>query len=105
MGFRLPKNGKITIEGNEPHKDDLNLKKNIVFLSEKMELPVYWKVKDYLSFHKYFYPNYSDELEAKLLKDYKITRDLSFRSLSAGENKRAQIVGALASRPQLLFVD
>lgn len=105
MGFRMPKNGKITVDGKEPHIDDLTLKANTMYLSEKMEVPVYWKIGDYLEFHKHFYPNYSIELEKQYMDEYKIKSSTSFRSLSAGENKRAQIVAALASNPQLILID
>jgi ABC-2 type transport system ATP-binding protein len=105
MGFRVPKSGSVQIENIEPHKDDLTLKANTIYLSEKMDVPLYWKIGDYLDFHRHFYPTYSLELESYYLNEYKINRHTSFRSLSAGENKRAQIVAALASSPQLIMVD
>jgi ABC-2 type transport system ATP-binding protein len=105
MGYRLPKQGEITVEGKAPHLDDLTLKANTIYLSEKMEVPVYWKIGDYLDFHRHFYPNYSTESEKFYMNEYKISRNTSIRSLSAGENKRAQIVAALASQPQLMMID
>ncbi len=105
MGFRVPKGGKILIDNKEPHIDDLTLKGNTIYLSEKMEVPVYWKIGDYLDFHKHFYKHYSNELEKQYLEEYRIKRSTSFRELSAGENKRAQIVAALSSNPQLILVD
>lgn len=105
MGLRVPKAGKILVDGKEPHIDDLTLKANTIYLSEKMDVPVYWKLSDYLDFHKHFYPNYSDELEKQYMEEYKIKRSTSFRSLSAGENKRAQIVAALASSPKIMLID
>ncbi|MEZ4816184.1 MAG: ABC transporter ATP-binding protein [Bdellovibrionota bacterium] len=105
MGFRIPKAGKIFVDSKEPHIDDLTLKANTIYLSEKMDVPVYWKISDYLDFHKHFYPSYSAELEEQYMHEYKIKRDTNFRSLSAGENKRAQIVAALASNPQLILID
>lgn len=105
MGFRIPKAGKVLIDNKEPHHDDLTLKANTIYLSEKMEVPVYWKIGDFLDFHKHFYKQYSDELEKQYMDEYKIKRSTSFRELSAGENKRAQIVAALSSNPQLILVD
>ncbi len=105
MGFRVPKGGSIHIDGKEPHHDDLVLKANAIYISEKQDVPVYWRIGDFLDFHKYFYPNYSNDLEKFYLDEYRIKRETSFRSLSAGENKRAQIVAALSSNPQLFMID
>ena len=105
MGFRKPKSGEILLEGKSPHLDDLELKRHTIFLSEKMEVPVYWKVGDYLDFNKHFFPSYSDDAEDRYLREYGLKREASFRSMSAGENKRAQIIAALASQPKLLMVD
>lgn len=105
MGFRKAQQGEIKINGISPLEDSVDLKKNVLFLSEKMEAPIYWRIKDYLSFHKHFFPTYSDLLEKKLMQEYGLQYDTSFRSLSAGENKRAQIIAALSSQPKILFVD
>jgi ABC-2 type transport system ATP-binding protein len=105
MGFKKPSAGKILIGGEEPHLDNWQQRERIAYLSEKVDMPADWSARDFLNFNRYFYKDYSQELEQKLLGEFKVSEDQRIGNMSAGQIRRAQIVGALAAKPELIIVD
>ena len=105
MGFKVPTSGQILLDGEQPANDNWKQRQKIVYLSEKMDIPGDWTVRQYLKFNKYFYQNYSSDLEALLMKEFRVSEETRLGSMSAGEVRRVQIVGALATGPSLIIVD
>jgi len=105
MGFRVPSDGMITVLDQQPHEDHWEARKRIAYLSEKVDIPGDWSVQEFLEFHQFFYPQYSHERERDLLNEFRITPQERVGNLSAGEIRRAQIVAALASFPEIVVVD
>ena len=105
MGFKVPSSGELRVRGELPVNDQWQLRQSIVYLSEKMDIPGDWTVRQYLKFNRYFYHHYSDELEQTLMKEFHVNENSRLGSMSAGEVRRVQIVGALATEPTLIIVD
>ena len=97
LGFRKPTSGAIRVGGgSHPHLD---------YLSEKVDIPGDWSVGDFFRFHRYFYPSYSSEAEADLCARFRVKQEGRLGNMSAGEVRRAQIVAALAAKPELVLID
>ena len=105
MGFRKPSDGHIKVQGTIPHEDNWELRRSVAYLSEKVDIPGDWSVSDFLEFNKYFYISYSNDLEIKLLKKFRIDKSLRLGNMSAGEIRRVQVAGALCIQPKLIIVD
>lgn len=105
MGFKVPSAGELRVRGELPMSDPWLQRQNIVYLSEKMDIPGDWTVRQYLQFNQYFYNHYSEELEQELIQEFHVTENSRLGSMSAGEVRRVQIVGALATEPSLIIVD
>jgi ABC-2 type transport system ATP-binding protein len=105
MGFKAPTQGKILIEGRAPHEDPALERRSIAYLSEKVDLPGDWSVGEFLKFNAFFYPTYDPELEETLCVALRVDRQQRVGNLSAGQIRRAQIVGALSYRPKLILID
>lgn len=105
MGFRVPSQGMITVLGQQPYQDHWEARKQIAYLSEKVDIPGDWSIQEFLEFHQFFYPQYSQEREQYLLNEFRITPDNRVGNLSAGEIRRVQIVAGLASHPDIVVVD
>lgn len=105
MGFKTPSSGELHVRGEHPSQDQWKQRQSIVYLSEKMDIPGDWTVRQYLNFNRYFYNQYSDELEQNLTREFQVNENSRLGSMSAGEVRRVQIVGALATEPTLIIVD
>jgi len=105
MGFRVPSEGMATVWGQQPHQDHWEARRRIAYLSEKVDIPGDWSIREFLEFHQFFYPQYSHEREQDLLNEFRITPEERVGNLSAGEVRRVQIVAALASAPDIVVVD
>jgi ABC-2 type transport system ATP-binding protein len=105
MGFRVPSQGMIAVLDEQPHRDHWEARRRIAYLSEKVDMPGDWSIQEFLEFHQFFYPQYSHERQQYLLNEFRIAPQDRVGNLSAGEIRRAQIVAALASFPDIVVVD
>ncbi len=105
MGFRSTTAGSILIQNENPYQDHWQLRQKIAYLSEKVDMPGDWTIDEFLKFNRYFYTDYSLEHEERFCQQFRINRSARVGNLSAGEIRRAQIVGALSIRPRLIIVD
>ena len=105
MGFRKPSSGTISVLGHSPASDPWQSRREIGYLSEKLDLPGDWTIQEFFDFHQFFYSTYSRELERELLDSFRLDPKQRMGNLSAGESRRAQIVGVMSARPKVLLVD
>lgn len=105
MGFRKPSAGYVRVQGEEPHLDPWQARRQIAYLSEKVDIPGDWTIREFLDFNAFFYENYDRARETELARIFKVREQNVIGHLSAGEIRRAQIVGALSIKPQLILVD
>ena len=63
------------------------------------------KLSRYVSLHRDFYPHFSDELLLENLRQFDLSPDVNFSTLSTGQLKKAYISFALATCTRLLLMD
>lgn len=105
MGFRLRTSGIVTVMGCDPGTDPWETRGRIAYLSEKIDMPGDWETREYLEFHRKFFPHYDVHDEQELMSFFKVNYEDRVGNLSAGEIRRLQIVGALAAQPDLVIAD
>lgn len=105
MGFRPITEGEITVFHEDPMHTSRRNKKEIFVLSHDIQIQSSHSVKNYLEFTRFFYENYSLEIEKDLLEYFSINPDVKMGSLSTGQKVKAQIVAAMASQPKLFLMD
>ncbi len=105
MGIIEPTGGTVRILGNEPYRDPYADRARIGYVAEKIAPPSDWTIEDYLAFNRGFYASYSLETERQLLGEFRLKTDWRMGTLSAGQVRRAQVVGVLAADPRLLIID
>ena len=105
MGFRRPCAGRLTVDGLAPAEDHHLQRRQIAYLSEKVDMPADWTASEFLAFNRFFYPDYQESREASLLSEWGISGLQRIVNLSAGEIRRVQIVAALCQVPRLFIVD
>lgn len=105
MGFRRRTRGNLSVLDHDPDTDPWQSRSRIAYLSEKVDLPGDWEAADFLEFHRRFYPAYDRDAEAALMDRLGLRYQARLGTMSAGEIRRVQIVGALAAQPELLIAD
>lgn len=105
MGFKEPTEGIVSVMGQDPWLDPWKTRERIAYLSEKIDFPGDWTVKTLLEFNRVFYSHYSAEMEKKLVDFFRVDLQNRIGNLSAGEIRRAQVIGALSYNAELIIVD
>lgn len=105
MGFRRRTAGTISVMGEDPERDPAESRARIAYLSEKVDVPGDWEAGEFLAFHRRFYASFDTDEERRLTEALRVRRGARAGTLSAGEARRLQIVGALAARPDLVIAD
>jgi len=105
MGFRRRTAGGLRVMGEDPESDPWQTRARIAYLSEKVDFPGDWDAGELLDFNRRFYERYDRAEERALMARFRVTQDSRLGTLSAGENRRVPIVGALAARPDLIIAD
>lgn len=105
MGFRKISEGSMEVFGEDPHAIARAHRKEIVFLSQEVGLKGSLSIREFLDFHSGFYPKYSKEEEAHLLKVFKLDPEQKVGSLSTGQQKKVQVVAAFSTCPKLILID
>lgn len=105
MGLRKLAEGKILVFEEDPTSSSRIHKNKIFVVTHDMLIPGGISVKDMLNYYKYFYPNYSKEIEKQLLKLFEIDPNKKFGSLSTGQKIKAMLCAAFAARAELYLFD
>jgi len=77
----------------------------IGYVSENQLLPEWMPVGYFLSYCKPFYPGWSNEEAAALIRLYDLPVDRTIKALSRGMRIKAALASSLAYRPRLIILD
>lgn len=105
MGLRKLSSGKILVFEEDPFASTRVKKNKIFVVTHDMVVPGSIQVKDLLSYYRFFYPNYSCEIEKELLSLFEIDPKKKFGSLSTGQKIKAMLCAAFSARVQLYLFD
>jgi ABC-2 type transport system ATP-binding protein len=77
----------------------------IGYVSENQQIPEWMKVGAFLSYCREFYPDWSDQDAADLVRLFELPLDRKLRHLSRGMRVKAALASSLAYRPKLIVLD
>ncbi len=105
MGLLTPQSGEIRVFGKSPQQSDVEVKRRIGFASESQVLPPAMSVQQVLNYHRNLFPDWDDDLLARLMQRFPLPARRRVRSLSKGQSRQLALLCALAHRPELLILD
>ncbi len=103
-GLLRPSRGEVSIEGIPSKARRPEVLQELFIVPEEFDMPQ-MTLSQYVKIHKPFYPNFSQEILEKCLKDFDMPTAMKLQSLSMGQKKKVFMSFALASQTKLLLMD
>ncbi len=105
LNLQKPNAGKAEVLGVDSRRLGAAELAQIGYVSENQKLPDWMTVGYFLNYCKEFYPAWSAEDLAGLVKLYELPLDRKLKDLSRGMRVKAQLASSLAYRPKLIVLD
>jgi ABC-2 type transport system ATP-binding protein len=105
MNIFRPSSGHAEVLGVDSRALRPQQLSQIGYVSENQLLPEWMRVGYFLAYCKAFYPGWSDEEAAALVRLYDLPLDRTIKVLSRGMRIKAALASALAYRPRLIILD
>jgi ABC-2 type transport system ATP-binding protein len=97
--------GSIRLFGKHHRDDEVEIKRNIGYVSPDINLDAWGKVKRLLHYFRKFYPDWDDAYCRELLDKLNVHPEDKIRTMSFGTKIKLNLIVALAHRPDLLLLD
>jgi ABC-2 type transport system ATP-binding protein len=105
LGFTPPTAGEIAVFGHPSRHMPGAVKRRVGFVPQQDELLDSLAVADQISLIASFYPDWDEELVAKLCAAWKINTAARIKTMSVGERQKLSILLAFGQQADLLILD
>jgi ABC-2 type transport system ATP-binding protein len=105
LNLHKPTSGNAEVLGVDSRSLSAPQLAQIGYVSENQKLPGWMTVGAFLAYCQEFYPTWSAEDLAALVRLYELPLDRQLKHLSRGMRVKAQLASSLAYRPKLIVLD
>lgn len=105
MDLERPTRGTARVLGVDSQKLCETERRQIGYVAESQQLPLWMTVRQLLDYCRPFYPAWDRALEKKLLGEFALPENRKLSQLSRGMLMKAALLSSLAYRPKLLVLD
>ena len=105
MGLLRPDEGEATILGEDMRYASRSLRSRVAYVSQSEQMPAWMTLRDLIRYVSNFYENWNKSFAEDLAIRWGISSLQPVGSLSGGEQRKAAIILALASEPEVLILD
>jgi ABC-type multidrug transport system ATPase subunit len=105
MGMLHQQRGTVEVFGLDPHREPVEVKKRIGFVSENQILPAFLKIRDVVELHRSLFPSWDSDMAARLVDRFKIRPGARIKTLSKGQARQVALLCAVCHKPDLLLLD
>lgn len=107
LGMMKPSGGSARVLGHEAtvERESIEMRKRVAYVAEDKRLYDYMTVGQMIAFTKAFYPTWRDDIEKKLLEEFRLPVDRATKKLSKGMRTQTALLLALARGAELLILD
>jgi len=105
LGSFIAQKGSVRVLGKDPTKHPVETLSRIGLLTEDRIMPSWMTVAELVKFTRVFYPNWDPAFADQLLEMFGLDPGARLKTLSKGERAKAELLTALAHRPELLILD
>lgn len=105
LNIHAPDAGEVSVFGIDSRRLGPEVFRQIAYVSENQELPLWMTVQQFFDYCRPMYPNWDSAFAAKLLKQFDLPTSAKLKSLSRGMRMKAALLSSLAYRPKLVVLD
>ena len=98
-------NGRVLDFDIADEKQSIEMRKRVAYVGEDKRLYDYMTVRQMIDFTKAFYPNWRDDIEQKLLEEFRLPLDRPTKKLSKGMRTQTALLLAFSRGAELLILD
>ncbi|QDT34281.1 ABC transporter ATP-binding protein [Thalassoglobus polymorphus] len=105
MGLVKPDSGSISVLGNDPAIDPIQVRSTVGYLAEDQTMFGWMRVEQLIRFIAPFYPTWDHQLAQQYVTQFDLPLRTKVKHLSKGQTVRVGLLLALAHRPELVVLD
>lgn len=100
-----PDSGSIRVMGLDPARAEARVKSSLAYVPDFVAFYPWMSVREALDYQASFRQHWNGDLEASLLRQFRLDPTAPTSSLSKGQRTQLALVGAIAAEPELLVLD
>ncbi len=104
-GWLRPRPGRVRVLGLDPARRGPDVRRIVGYVPDRLDVPRWMRVADWLRFLEPFYPTWSRDEETALCERLDLDPRAKVTTLSKGQRAKHALIAALAHRPELLLLD
>lgn len=105
LGLLKAESGEVRVFGRDPVADPAHVFARVGYVSEEHDLPTWMTVWELMRYTQAFFPTWDAAYAEELRSRFELDPNAKIRHLSKGQRARADLLVALAHRPELLVLD
>jgi ABC-2 type transport system ATP-binding protein len=105
LNLHRPDAGTIQVLGQDSRRLGPVQFREIGYVSENQELPLWMTVGQFLNYCQPMYPSWDEAFARALLKQFDLMREAKLKELSRGMRMKVALLSSLAYRPRLVVLD
>jgi ABC-2 type transport system ATP-binding protein len=105
LNLLAPDAGEIRVLGADSSRLDSAAFRQIGYVSENQEMPLWMTVRQFLDYCRPMYPAWDQAFADLLLKQFDLPPGTKLKALSRGMRIKAALLSSLAYRPKLVVLD
>jgi ABC-2 type transport system ATP-binding protein len=105
LGLLKAEAGSVRVFGMDPVADPAGVLVRIGYVSEEHDLPAWMRVWELMRYTQAFFPTWDAAYAEELRGRFELDPNAAIKHLSKGQRARADLLVALAHRPELLVLD
>src|SRR5688500_5913183 len=105
MGLLRADQGEVRVMGHNLWNAKQEMRSRVAYVSQSQQLPGWMSVKELSRYVSYFYARWNSGFVDDLCKQWEIPRSRPLATLSGGEQRKAAVLLALASEPEVIILD
>jgi ABC-type multidrug transport system ATPase subunit len=105
MGMLQQQEGIVKVFGLDPHRNPVQVKRRVGFVSENQNLPAFLSVREVIELHRCLFEDWDDDMAAHLIERFGLKLNARIKKLSKGQARQVALLCALCHKPELLLLD